>query len=90
MPSRLSIAPNAQAAERVLEFFTAHIRNPNTRKAYARAVASSVLLHETEGASGAYALMGAAASPAQASQHGERARVAAERGKYCDIETGLE
>jgi len=30
-------APDARAAERTLEFFTAQIRNPNTRKAYARA-----------------------------------------------------
>ncbi len=32
-------APDAQAAERTIEFFTARIRNPNTRKAYARAAA---------------------------------------------------
>lgn len=31
-------APTPQAAKRTLEFFTANIRNPNTRKAYARAV----------------------------------------------------
>jgi len=31
-------APDARTAERVIEFFTAHLRNPNTRKAYARAV----------------------------------------------------
>lgn len=30
-------APDPRAAERTIEFFTAHIRNPNTRKAYARA-----------------------------------------------------
>ena len=30
-------APDAPAAKRTLEFFTAHIRNPNTRKAYAAA-----------------------------------------------------
>jgi site-specific recombinase XerD len=30
-------APDARAAERTIEFFTARIRNPNTRKAYARA-----------------------------------------------------
>ena len=30
--------PTPAAAERTLEFFTANIRNPNTRKAYARAV----------------------------------------------------
>ncbi|SHO52764.1 tyrosine-type recombinase/integrase [Desulfopila aestuarii] len=30
-------APDAQTAERVVEFFTAQIRNPNTRKAYLRA-----------------------------------------------------
>jgi len=32
-------APDARAAERTIEFFTAQIRNPNTRKAYARAAA---------------------------------------------------
>jgi len=31
-------APSPAAAKRTLEFFTANIRNPNTRKAYARAV----------------------------------------------------
>ena len=31
------LAPDARAKARTLEFFTAHIRNPNTRKAYARA-----------------------------------------------------
>ncbi|MDP9086872.1 MAG: hypothetical protein M3N02_08935, partial [Pseudomonadota bacterium] len=30
--------PTPAAARRTLEFFTANIRNPNTRKAYARAV----------------------------------------------------
>jgi len=30
-------APDAKAAERTIEFFTAQIRNPNIRKAYARA-----------------------------------------------------
>lgn len=33
-------APDAKTAERVIEFFTAQIRNPNTRKAYARATDS--------------------------------------------------
>ena len=32
-------APDAAAGKRFVEFFTANIRNPNTRKAYARAVA---------------------------------------------------
>ncbi|WP_246295161.1 tyrosine-type recombinase/integrase [Piscinibacter koreensis] len=32
-------SPTPTAAKRTLEFFTANIRNPNTRKAYARAVA---------------------------------------------------
>jgi site-specific recombinase XerD len=32
-------APNPEAARRFVEFFTAHIRNPNTRRAYARAAA---------------------------------------------------
>ena len=30
-------APDAKAAEKYIEFFTAQIRNGNTRKAYARA-----------------------------------------------------
>lgn len=30
-------APDSRTAKRVLEFFTANIRNPNTRKAYAKA-----------------------------------------------------
>ncbi len=34
------LTPDPRTAERVLDFFTANIRNPNTRKAYARAVAS--------------------------------------------------
>jgi site-specific recombinase XerD len=33
------LRPTPTAAKRTLEFFTANIRNPNTRKAYARAVA---------------------------------------------------
>jgi site-specific recombinase XerD len=33
-------APDMSTARRVLEFFTARIRNPNTRKAYARVTAS--------------------------------------------------
>ncbi|MDL5047292.1 tyrosine-type recombinase/integrase [Oscillatoria amoena NRMC-F 0135] len=33
-------APDAPTAKRVFEFFTANIRNPNTRKAYAKAAAS--------------------------------------------------
>jgi site-specific recombinase XerD len=32
-------APDPEAAKRFVEFFTANIRNPNTRKAYARAAA---------------------------------------------------
>ena len=31
-------APTAQAAKRFIEYFAAHIRNPNTRRAYLRAV----------------------------------------------------
>ena len=31
-------APRPEAAKRYLEFFVANIRNPNTRKAYYRAV----------------------------------------------------
>ena len=33
--------PDAATAKRVLEFFTANIRNPNTRKAYAKATLKS-------------------------------------------------
>jgi len=33
------LTPDPTTTERVLDFFTANIRNPNTRKAYARAVA---------------------------------------------------
>ena len=33
-------APDAATAKRVLEFFTAHIRNPHTRRAYAKTVAA--------------------------------------------------
>ena len=33
-------APDRKTAERIVEFFTARIRNPNTRKAYARAAGS--------------------------------------------------
>lgn len=36
MPVPALYAPDALAAERTLEFFTAHIRNANTRRAYAR------------------------------------------------------
>ena len=36
-------APDARAARRALEFFTAHIRNPHTRKAYAEAALSWVV-----------------------------------------------
>jgi hypothetical protein len=32
-------APDAPAAKRAFEFFAVNIRNPNTRKAYARAAA---------------------------------------------------
>lgn len=45
-------APTAPAGKRYVEFFTANIRNPNTRKAYARAAnefaawCDSVGLHE--------------------------------------------
>ena len=31
-------APNPEAAKRFIEYFAAHIRNPNTRRAYLRAV----------------------------------------------------
>ena len=34
-------SPDSATAQRVLEFFTANIRNPHTRKAYATAVRSA-------------------------------------------------
>lgn len=36
-------APNTKTAEQVINFFTAHLRNPNTRKAYIRASATFAL-----------------------------------------------
>jgi site-specific recombinase XerD len=42
-------APDAAAARRFVEFFTANIRNPNTRKAYARAVAEFAAWCERHG-----------------------------------------
>ena len=43
------LTPDSGTAERVLDFFTANIRNPNTRKAYARAVASFAAWCERHG-----------------------------------------
>ena len=45
------LTPDPATAERVLDFFTANIRNPNTRKAYARAVASFATWVERHGIS---------------------------------------
>ena len=42
-------APDAATAKRVLEFFTANIRNPNTRKAYARAAGDFAIWCEAKG-----------------------------------------
>jgi integrase/recombinase XerD len=44
------LSEGRQAAERFLEFFTANIRNPNTRLAYARAVAQFLRWCEERGA----------------------------------------
>lgn len=41
--------PTPAAAKRTLEFFTAQIRNPNTRKAYARSVSEFAAWCETHG-----------------------------------------
>ncbi|HEX7499464.1 MAG TPA: phage integrase N-terminal SAM-like domain-containing protein, partial [Polyangia bacterium] len=41
--------PTPAAARRTLEFFTANIRNPNTRKAYARAVGEFAAWCEVNG-----------------------------------------
>jgi hypothetical protein len=38
----LFTAAGARATRRLVEFFTAEIRNPNTRAAYARAVTGSM------------------------------------------------
>lgn len=35
--------PDARTAKRTVEFFTAQIRNPNTRRAYARAASRQPL-----------------------------------------------
>jgi hypothetical protein len=40
-------APNPDAGKRFIEFFTANIRNPNTRKAYAWAVGEFATWCET-------------------------------------------
>lgn len=42
-------ASDAQTAKRVLEFFTANIRNPNTRKAYAKAAGDFAIWCEAKG-----------------------------------------
>ncbi|MBI5721432.1 MAG: tyrosine-type recombinase/integrase [Burkholderiales bacterium] len=42
-------APDARAQQRFVEFFTAHIRNPNTRKVYARAAAEFATWCESQG-----------------------------------------
>jgi site-specific recombinase XerD len=42
-------APTLDAARRYVEFFTANIRNPNTRRAYARAAADFAAWCETNG-----------------------------------------
>lgn len=42
-------APNAKTAERVIEFFTAQLRNPNTRRAYARATTTFATWCEGQG-----------------------------------------
>ena len=41
--------PDAATAKRVLEFFTANIRNPNTRKAYAKAAGDFAIWCEARG-----------------------------------------
>ena len=40
-------SPDSATAQRVLEFFTANIRNPHTRKAYATAARSFAAPNET-------------------------------------------
>jgi site-specific recombinase XerD len=44
--------PDEKTAERIIEFFTAHIRNPNTRKAYAGAAGSFAAWCEGQGVIG--------------------------------------
>ena len=41
--------PTPAAAKRTLEFFTAQIRNPNTRKAYARSVSDFAVWCDSHG-----------------------------------------
>ena len=43
------LAPDPDAERRVIEFFTAHIRNPNTRRAYAQAAAGFAAWSESHG-----------------------------------------
>ena len=45
----LVTAADDRAAYRFLEFFTAQIRNPNTRRAYARAVGAFLTWLEAQG-----------------------------------------
>ncbi len=47
----LLFSRDQSTAERVLDFFSANIRNPNTRKAYARSVASFARWCERHGIS---------------------------------------
>ena len=46
----LVVAAGDRAAYRFLEFFTAQIRNPNTRRAYVRAVGAFLTWLEAQGA----------------------------------------
>src|SRR3954466_8803914 len=44
--------PSLAARQRFIEYFTAHIRNPNTRKAYFRAVSAFSVWAEGKGITG--------------------------------------
>ena len=49
IPKRLVASTGERAAVRFLDFFTSHIRNPNTRKAYARGLGEFLAWCEARG-----------------------------------------
>ncbi len=59
-------APNAPAAKRVLEFFTANFRNPNTRKTYAKATSDFAANRHSRNGTARQSLPKAGAAPSRA------------------------